>query len=150
MTTDYDYSDDAYSELEKEAKKDDRVGDHVMMVTKTEVGTFPKTGDNYLKIRGVLTSAFNTKVDITFGSIPSPEEVKRDKGTWEPSKKKAIASTISMVKALAGYGKKPDTVSEGDTLNVKTVKNREGFIRVVAILAPGAATKAADDSSIPF
>ena len=133
----YDFNDPAYAELASEAAKDDRVGDHTFMVTERREETWP-SGDPRIKVLGVLTTARSAKCDITVSPPPSPEVVKEMMATWEPNKKRAISSTITLYASMQKhYGKTPETLDVGDEVNVRTVKNKEGFIRVVAILPPG-------------
>ncbi len=143
-----DYDDAAYRELEAEAAKDDRIGDHRFMVVKVTHDTWA-SGDPRTKVVGNLLTAHNAKADFTLSPLPSPEVVKAEKSTWDSTKKRAIAMSVSMHRALAAYGLTRETISEGAELNVKTAKNKEGFVRVVAILPKdGKVNKASTD--VPF
>lgn len=137
----YDYTDSAYDELIKDADKDNRVGDHLWMVTKSVHDTWP-SGDPRIKVTGVLTTAGNAKADLTISPPPPPDVVKAQKDTWDQGKKRAIAATVTMYRQLAEhYQTVPEKLSEGDVFAVKTTKTRVdadgkgGFIRVVAFLA---------------
>lgn len=157
--SDYDFDDPIYAQLQKEAAQDNRVGDHEFMVTDSVQDTWPD-GQPRVKVRGVLTTANNAKADLTLSPPPSPEEVKSTIGTWSPGKKRAIAQSVTMHKALASWYKTtPEKISEGDTFKVKTVLTKRnadgtgGFVRVVAFLDPskqlGAKAKKVDDG-VPF
>lgn len=148
MATEYNWNDAAYTELESEASKDDRLGDQTFMVTEVRNETWP-SGDPRIKVLGILTTARSAKCDLTVSPPPAPEIVKELMPTWEPNKKRAIAQTISIYRDMSKhYGKTPETLAAGDEINVKIVKNKEGFIRVAAVLPPGdLAVKA--DSTMP-
>jgi len=140
MATTYDWNDAAYAELASEAAKDDRVGDHTFLVTERREEQWP-SGDPRIKVLGVLTTARSAK---------APEVVKEMMGTWEPNKKRAISATISLYAAMQKhYGKTPETLDVGDEINVKTAKNKDGFIRVVAILPPGPVGDEKADANMP-
>lgn len=147
----YDFDDAAYRELEAEAAKDNRVGDHLFVVTDVIHDTW-QSGDPRCKIKGILTTAGSAKADFTLSPPPSPEEVRKEMPTWDTAKKKAIAASVSMHKALAKLGKNIDGLGAGDEFGVKTAKNKDGFIRVVAILDPAAvkAKGTAKADHIPF
>jgi len=149
MATTYDWNDAAYAELASEAAKDDRVGDHTFLVTERREEQWP-SGDPRIKVLGVLTTARSAKCDITVSPPPAPEVVKEMMGTWEPNKKRAISATISLYAAMQKhYGKTPETLESGDEINVKTAKNKDGFIRVVAILPPGPVGDEKADANMP-
>jgi len=155
----YDYTDAAYDELLKDADKDNRIGDHLFMVTKVAHDTWP-SGDPRIKVSGVLQSANNAKADLTISPPPPPDVVKAESKTWEQGKKRAVAGAITMYRQLAEHYKtSPDKISEGDVYAVKTTKSKidaegkGGFIRIIAFLAKdklGAAAKAAADNAPPF
>lgn len=150
MATDYNWNDAAYSELESEANKDDRLGDQTFMVTEVRNEQWP-SGDPRIKVLGILTTARSAKCDLTVSPPPAPEVVKELMPTWEPNKKRAIAQTISIYRDMSKhYGKTPETLAQGDEINVKIVKNKEGFIRVAAILPPGDLGAKADASMPGF
>ena len=137
MATTYDWNDSAYSELESEAARDDRIGDQTFMVTEVRNETWP-SGDPRIKVMGILTTARSSKCDLTVSPPPAPEVVKEMMPTWESSKKKGIAATIAIYRNMfKHYGKTPETLAQGDEFNVKIAKNKDGFIRVIAILPPG-------------
>ena len=137
MTTTYDWNDAAYGELETEASKDDRLGHQTFMVTEIRNEQWP-SGDPRIKVLGVLTTARSAKCDLTVSPPPAPEVVKEMMATWEPNKKRAISQTIAIYREMSKhYGKTPETLATGDEINVKVVKNKEGFIRIGAVLPPG-------------
>lgn len=155
----YDYTDAAYDELLKDADKDNRVGDHLFMVTKVVHDTWP-SGDPRIKITGNLQSANNAKADLTISPPPPPDVVKEQSKTWEQGKKRAIANTVTMYRQLAQHYKtSPDKIAEGDVYAVKTAKSKVeadgkgGFIRIIAFLDKaklgGEATAAASNAP-PF
>ena len=150
MATTYDWSNAAYSELESEANKDDRLGDQTFMVSEVREETWP-SGDPRIKVIGTLITARNSKCDLTVSPPPAPETVKELMATWEPAKKKAIANTIAIYRDMSKhYGKTPETLAAGDEINVKVVKNKEGFIRIASILPPGNLGARADASMPGF
>lgn len=129
MTTKFD--DSAYDDF----LKDDRLGHQDFMVGSIEEGEFPNTGDPYKRLKGVLTSANNAKIDYTFGSVPPPDRIKEESKTWSEEKSKAVKSTIAQGRQLIQhYGKSPDDVAVGDVFRVNVVKNKEGYVRIVAFL----------------
>lgn len=157
----YDFSDQAYADLQKDADTDNRVGDHVFLVSEVTRGNFPKNGDPYLKVKGTLLTANNAKTDWTFSPPPPPDVIAAQKSSWEPGKKKAINASIQMIKQLAEhYGTTPGKIKQGDEFKVKTAKTRVdkntgdgGFIRIVAFLPKGHAVAggaAAASSASPF
>ena len=137
----YDFSDSAYAELDKEASQDGRVGDHIFLVSEVVKDTWP-SGDPRLKVRGTLLTAGNAKCDWTFSPPPPPDVIAEEKKTWEPGKKRAIAQAVNNVKQLAEhYGITPGRIKQGDEFKVKTTKSRVdkatgegGFIRIAAFL----------------
>lgn len=155
----YDYTDAAYDELLKDADRDNRVGDHLWMVTKVVHDSWP-SGDPRMKITGNLQTANNAKADLTISPPPPPDVVKAESKTWEQGKKRAIAATVTMYRQLAEhYATAPENVSEGDVFAVKTTKTKRnedgtgGFIRVIAFLSKdkiGAEAKAAAADAPPF
>lgn len=149
----------AYDDFLKETDRDNRIGKHHVMVSSAVADTWP-SGDPRIKVVVNLTTAGNAKADITFSELPSPETVKAESAGWDQGKRKAIAGGIQMRKALAAhYGKTPETLAVGDEFDVQTgasKKNTDGsyFVRVVAILPPGAAKGAVPGSAaadnVPF
>lgn len=135
-----------YNDLIKEAETDNRVGDHEALVQKV---TNDKWRDGGLrqKFMFVLLTANNAKADWTFSPPPTPEQVEKEKETWDAGKKRAIAGSIAQLRQLVkDYSVKLTKegyldIREGQKFNVKTVKTRReadgtgGFIRVVAFLA---------------
>lgn len=157
--SDYDFDDPIYAQLQKEAAQDSRTGDHEFMVTEAKHDQWPN-GQPRIRVRGVLTTAGNAKADLTLSPPPPPEEIKATISTWNSGKKRAVAQSVTMHKALASWYKTtPEKISEGDTFKVKTVLTKRnadgigGFVRVVAFLDPkkelGAKAKKADDG-VPF
>lgn len=129
-----DYSGSAYDDFLRDADKDNRLGDQDFLVTETIRGTFPNSGDPYLKLNGVLSSANNSKFNITFGSVP------KDLSTIPAEHKRGTALTIRLMKELREhYGVAPAQVEEGMTLRVKIDKDKEDkatgkyYLRAVAI-----------------
>lgn len=144
-----------YDEFLAAADKDDRVGDHDFMVGEVLAETWP-SGDPRLKVKGALLTANNAKADITW-SPPPPAAVLKDQATtMEGGKRKAIASAIRFAKNLAeDYGRTVEGLKVGDVLRVKVVKNKEGFIRIVALLPKSQIGQKSTEtgvaaSSIPF
>lgn len=146
---------DEYKEFYSDAEKDDRVGDHSATVMSVVHDTW-NDGDPRIKVVVKLNTARGAKADFTLGKLYSPAELKEMAPLWDGMKRKAVAGTMRLMQGLEQqYGLTPDTISEGDEFNVKTAKNKEGFIRVIAILPKGdikaggskAAAAAAD---VPF
>lgn len=142
------FDDAAYSELIDEANKDDRAGEGNAIVLKITDDVWP-SGDPRRKILFSLLFAGNAKADLTIGDIPSAEQVRAEKASWDSKKKKAIASAVSIAKQFAEhYGKNPRAVDgptavrEGDQFRVKSVVTKRqpdgsgGFARIVSILSP--------------
>lgn len=137
----FDYNDAAYDDLIKDAEKDSRVGDHTAMVTEIERGAWDD-GQPRLKVKFNLITANNAAADWTFSPPPPPDVMATERTAWEDKKKRAIASTVTMVRQLAEhYSTTPGKLKVGDTFKVKTAKTRVdkegkgGFIRIVAFLA---------------
>lgn len=155
----YDWNDDAYSDLLKDADKDNRVGDHLAMATKITHDTWP-SGDPRIKVLFSLQSANNAKADLTISPPPPPDVVKAESKSWDQGKKRAIAGTITIYRQLAEHYKiDPSKISEGDVFAVKTTKTKKnddgtgGFIRVIAFLPKerlSADAKAAAADAPPF
>lgn len=130
----FDFNDAAYDELIKDAERDDRVGDHSFLVTEVVRDQWP-SGDPRLKVKGTLVTAGNAKADWTFSPPPPPDVVAAQKGTMERGMKMAIANSITMAKQLAQhYGVSPGKIKQGDEFKIKTAKNKEGFVRIIAFL----------------
>lgn len=130
----FSFDDSAYKEFTDEASKDDRVGDHEFLVTDVVKDQWDD-GQPRLKVKGNLVTAGNAKADWTFSPPPSPEELAARKGTMERKTKQAIASSITMAKQLAQhYSTTPGKIAVGNLFKIKTAKNREGFIRIIAFL----------------
>ena len=144
---------DEYAEFLREADKDNRVGDHKFLVTDVSPGVWGDSHEEYIKIRGQLVTAGNAKADFNLQDPPTMAEIKEQSGSWEAGRKRGVAMGIGFLKNLANfYQKGKDDVQPGDTIWVKTTKNKDGFIRVVAILDPRVAEakgKAAVDTSAP-
>lgn len=137
---DYDYDDDAYKELEKQAGVDSRVGNHTAIVTKVSDDTWDD-GSPRRKILFALATAGNAKADLTISKLPSPEEVKAKMATYTDKQKQGITLSRNIYKQFAQhYGVNPFKVQEGDEFRVKTYKTRRdkdgsgGFIRINALL----------------
>lgn len=155
------FDDAAYQELIDEAAKDDRAGEGNAIVLKITDDTWPDGGPRR-KILFSLLFAGNAKADMTVGDIPSPEQVRAEKASWDSKKKKAIASAVNIAKQFAQhYGKNPrakdgeTAVREGDQYRVKSVvtkrnpDNSGGFARVIAILPPAGSEASAPSSGGP-
>lgn len=129
---------DKYNKFLADTDRDDRVGDHDAVVTGKTEGVWEKSGDRYTRIAVALASANNATVDFNLNELPTDEEMAAV-GTWDTAKKKAVASGIQLLKALDKfYGKTAATLDVGDEIRIKAVKNKAGYIRVVAILDPNA------------
>lgn len=155
--------DNAYSEYDDflaKASKDNRVGDHEFMVTDIKSGKWSDlkpglSNDPYYKVTGSLLSAGKAKVDFTWSPPPPAAELEKmaEAGEMTERQEKAIATSISLAKQMAQfYGAKVQELRVGDTFRVKTVKNKEGFVRIVAVLPKGDGAKAApvDSAEPPF
>lgn len=134
------------------AEKDNREGDHSAIVMRVEDKVWP-SGDAFKKIVVGLITANNAKADFNLQPIPDEKTLAAIKEEGNRGKMRGVANNIAMVRQLEKYyGKAPANLSEGDTLTVKTVKNKEGFVRVIAILPKGGAAKKVDsaETSTPF
>ena len=134
-----DYDSKAYDDLHDDASHDDRAGDHILLVSEIEEGTWPaKDGypeRGYVRVKGQLTTARNATQDITFNA-PVPEaEVEAQRKTWDRAKQQGVDSGRTLYKHLiAFYGVNPSQVKMGDEIGVKNVKTKKGFIRTIALL----------------
>lgn len=129
------YQDPAYDDLADEAARDNRVGKQLFMVTNVQDDKWPKSGDAFKRVSGVLTTAGNAKCEMTFSQPISPEEMKAERANWDQRKIKAIANSRAMVQSLIEhYGVNPGQIKQGDVFGVNVVKNKEGFVRIVAIV----------------
>ena len=141
-----------YKQFLADADRDDRVGDQDAVIVAIEEGAWP-SGDAYKRVRLNLTTAGGAKADFNINPLPSAEEIAAS-GSWETGRKRGVAQGINMHKAIEKfYGKSADELAVGDTIRIKCVKNKEGFIRVAAILDPAAkseAKAAAPKSDVPF
>lgn len=149
----------AYDDFVNDALKDNRVGDHEFMVTDVKMGKWSDlkpglSNDPYYRIGGSLLTAGKAKTDFTWSPPPPADVLKAEKDTMDEAKKKAIATAISLAKQLTQfYGKRIQDLTIGDVFRVKTVKNKDKFIRVVAILPKDQAAKdvgAGSDNEPPF
>lgn len=136
----YDYNDEAYSQLIKDADVDERVGKHNAIVTKIEDGAWDD-GRPRRKILFSLVTAGNAKADLTVSPPPPPDVVKAEAKNWEPKVRKGVAHSVVIFRQFAQhYAVNPMKVQEGFECRVETNKTRRekdgsgGFIRVVAIL----------------
>ena len=141
-----DYSE--YDQFLNDAAKDDRLGRQTMMVTEVVEDQWP-SGDKRLKVKGLLTTGGNAKVDITFSELPSKATIDAESATWSRGKKQGIAQAINFRKALAKIGKSPEKLAVGDEIGVEIVKNKEGWLRVAAILGAPASPSSAHKDPIP-
>lgn len=146
---------DDYNEFLKDADKDNRVGDHEAAITSITDDTWP-SGDPRKKVMFSLTTANNALADLTISDLPDPETLKAESANYDHSKKRGIASGITIRKQLEQhYGKSADDLAEGDKFKVKTAKTRVdaegkgGFIRVIAFLPKDHATNG-NKSNVPF
>lgn len=155
----YNFDDPAYDDF----LKDERVGHQDFMVSAIENGTFPESGDSYRRLKGVLTTAGNATIDYTFGQIPPPSELAKQKTLngndpekWNDRKTAAIKSAISQARQfIQHYGKTPDEAKVGDVYRVNVIKNKDGYVRIVAFLPASeigqkSAAAGADMGTVPF
>lgn len=153
MSMNGDYSE--YDGFLADAEKDDRVGDQDLMVSEVIEDTWA-SGDPRVKVKGTLLTAGQAKCDFTWSPPPPASVLKEQMATMERGKKKGIASSIELAKKLSlWYGKRVTDLKAGDVVRVKCVKNKEGFIRVVAILPKTDIGKASEavaklSSDVPF
>lgn len=145
-----------YDAFLRDADADNRVGDQDFLITSIDESTWP-SGDKFIKVKGQLVTAGGAKADFNLNPLPTKDELAQA-STWETGKKRGVAQGIGFHKSLEKfYQKSAETLEVGDELRVKCVKNKEGFIRIAAILdpnikaAPGAASGAGvKKSEIPF
>lgn len=140
----FDLNADAYTDLVADAAKDDRVGDQDFLVTEIKDGEWDAKygGGPFREFKGVLTSANNAKVNLTWSPPPSPAVVAEQSASWDRRKKQGVASSISIARQLGEhYAKNPSTVKVGDNFRVKIVKTRRdestgkgGFLRIAAFV----------------
>lgn len=141
------FSDSAYDELIKESEIDNRVGEGNAIITKITDDLWP-SGDKRRKVLFSLLFAGNAKADLTVSDLPSPEQVRAEKATWDANKKRAIANSVALYRQFAQYySVNPMSgLQEGQQYRVKTVKTKRnpdgsgGFVRVIAVLDPNAGT----------
>lgn len=148
----FDLNNSAYDEILNDASKDNRVGDHDAVVIGV-VNDQWKSGDPRTKLQFKLLTANDAKADLTWSPPPAPEVYAAEKASWDRAKLQGVASGITVARQLVEhYGVTPNKVKEGDRFKVKTVKNKEGFVRVIAFLPKDAAagTQAASAPSSPF
>jgi len=150
------YNSEVYDDLADEAAKDDRVGKQKFMVIDTQDDRWDAKygGGAFRRVSGILVTARKAKVEILFNEPLSADVVKAEKAGWDQMKVKAVANSRAMVKQLIEhYGVNPSELKPGDSFAVNIVKNKKGFIRIVAILPMDALTQNADietaDSGAP-
>lgn len=130
----FDLSDSAYDELLTDAAKDDRIGNHRAVVIKA-VNDQWKSGDARTKLQFILKTAGDSKADLTWSPPPPPDVYKAEKENWDRAKVQGVASGINLGRQLLEhYATLPHKIREGQIFIVKTAKNRDGFIRVIAFL----------------
>lgn len=149
-------SDNPWDELQG-----DPVGEHDWLIADIKKGNF-NNGKGFTELKGVLTSAGNLPVGLTVGDdTPSDEDTKAEglrrkqtgKGDWEDSLFQAVVSTKSRLWELEHlYKKKFEDVQVNDAFRVKTVRNKKGYIVIVAFLPKTASTEntGAKVSGVPF
>jgi hypothetical protein len=136
--SDIDFS--QYDQFLKDAERDDRIGRQTMTITEVHQGAWP-SGDPYTEVNGLLATAGNAKINVRISAMPDPSSLVGLEGT----KKRAIAQTINFHKQLAKLGKRADQLAAGDELGVEVVKNRDGYLRIAAFMAPTVPGSAARD-----
>lgn len=145
----FDVNNSAYDEILNDAKVDNRVGDHEAVVVKA-VNDNWKSGDARTKLQFVLKTANDAKADLTWSPPPPPEVYAAEKASWDRAKLQGVASGLTIGRQLLEhYGTLPHKVKEGDRFRVKTAKNKEGFIRVIAFLPKDAAVGNANGAAAP-
>lgn len=137
--------DSAYDELLKEASVDNRIGAHDAIVSKVVNDTWDD-GRPRQKTTFTLLTANNAKADLTLSQLPTPEQIRAEKDTWEPSRKRGIANSISVYRQLAEHYGVPmlatgvPDIREGQRYKVQTGKRTDKndrskyFVQVVAFL----------------
>jgi hypothetical protein len=141
MDSMFDLSNPAYDELLKDAAVDNRVGDHDAVIIKAvhdnwepQYGGGPRS-----KLQFLLKTANDAKADVSWSPPPSPEEMAQ-KSTWDRKRVQGVAGAVTLGRqALQHYGKTPNQMQEGERYRIKTAKNKDGFIRVIAFLPRDAA-----------
>lgn len=152
MTTDNGAWPNEYDDFINEAERDDRVGDHDAVVTEVLSETWP-SGDPRYKVVIALTTAGNAKSEITFNEKPSVEQLAAIKASGDRKKIRGVGMGLNLYKALVQhYGlAHPKQFQVGQKVRVKNVKNKEGFIRTVALLPTGSGAAAeAKNEEVPF
>lgn len=154
---DFDLNADAYSQLVTDAAVDDRIGDQDFLVTEIKDGEWAEQygGGPFREFKGVLTSANNAKVSLTWSPPPAPDVVAEQSKGWDRKKKQGVASSISIARQLGEhYGKTPATVQTGDTFRVKVIKTwrddstgKGGFLRIASFLPKSTQNGASGEST---
>ena len=141
-----------WDEILEEAGRDDRVGDHVGVVTNVASGQWP-SGDAYTDVDLMLETAGNAKVNIRFNAaLPSKAEFDTKKATMERSTITGLANAIRLRKALAQHFDitNPLELKIGTRMGVKVAKTKSGFPRVISIGPVPDTSKTAQGEDIPF
>src|SRR5262245_52899297 len=96
---------DIYSEYDDflaDANRHRRVGDHDAMVLGVTSGLWP-SGDVRHKVKLSLLTAAAAKADMTLSDVPPAAKLKAEAETMDDSRKRAIASNITLRKQLAQF-----------------------------------------------
>jgi len=133
-----------------EAEKDDRLGDQEAIVHSIEPKTWP-SGDPFHKLVVALINAGSAKADCNLQPIPDEGTLAAIKASGDRKKIRGVASSIQLMQQLEKhYGiTDPSRIMVGAQMSVKTVKNKEGFVRVIAFLPKGSVKAGATTSSTP-
>ena len=131
--------------------RDTKVGKHDFEVTEVVLGAWPDGRERYT-IRGVLTTAGMSKTDLTLSPPESAATIKE-----EPDEKRRMGMLINArnVKRLEEAGFTLEGIKEGDTIHVRTGRDKPregydiGFVRVREVLGKAKASDAKTDKSIP-
>jgi hypothetical protein len=128
--------------------RDTKVGKHDFEVTEIVLGAWPDGRERYT-FRGVLTTAGMAKTDLTLSPPESAAVIKE-----EPDEKRRMAMLINArnVKRLEDAGFTLEGIKEGDTMHVRTARDKPregydvGFVRVREVLGKAKNSEAADKS----
>lgn len=142
-----------WDDLDKEAAKDARIGNHEFVIDRTSEGTWP-SGDPFVELEGRLTTHENLNLRSRFTPEPSEEQAQAVIDSKDSRAiRRANHAHIQAVLLQEQYGKTLGELSPGDSLRVKVdyEDKDKKYVKIVAILPKTAALSSnGNDSNVPF
>ena len=142
-----------WDDLDKEAAKDARIGNHEFMIDKVTEGFWP-SGDPFVELEGRLTTHENLNLRSRFSPEPSEEKAAEIlAGKDRRAIRSANFAHIQGVLLKEQYGKALEELTAGDSIRVKVdyEDKDKKYVKIAAILPKTAELSSNGNSSdIPF